>query len=51
MDTRGEMGRVMGEIGDGECSCCDEHWVMYEIVESLYCIPETSITLSVISVD
>ena len=25
----------------------DEHWVMYRIVESLYCTPETNITLDI----
>ena len=25
----------------------DEHWVMYGIVESMYCTPETNITLYV----
>ena len=25
----------------------DEHWEMYRIVESLYCTPETNITLYV----
>ena len=24
---------------------CDEHWVMYGTVQSLYCTPETNITL------
>ena len=30
-----------------ESTCHDEHWVMYGIVESLYNIPETNITLYV----
>ena len=29
-----------------ECTC-DGHWVIYGIVESLYCTPETNITLYV----
>ena len=39
----------MVEIGDGdqECTCHDEHWVMYGIVESLYCTQETNITLNI----
>ena len=28
-----------------EYNCHDDHWVMYGIVESLYCTPETNITL------
>ena len=35
------MGKVMG-IKEGTC---DEHRVLYESVESLYCTPETNITL------
>jgi len=27
------------------CTCHDEHQVMYRIVESQYCTPETDITL------
>ena len=26
---------------------CDDHWVMYEISESLHCMPETNIGLNV----
>ena len=26
-------------------TCHDEHWVMHRIIESLYCTPETNITL------
>ena len=39
----------MGETdqGDQEYAYTDEHWVMYKIVELLYCIPETNITLYV----
>ena len=39
----------MGEIdkGNEEYTYCDEHWVMYKIAESLYCTPETNITLYV----
>ena len=44
MVTRGEVGGGMGEIGEGDH---DEHWVMYGSVESLYCTPETNITLYV----
>lgn len=28
-------------------TCHDDHWVMYEIVESVYCTRETKITLYV----
>ena len=28
-------------------TCCDEHWVFYGSVESLYCIPQINITLHV----
>ena len=43
------MGEWMGEIGDGikECTCQDEHQVMYGSVGSLYCTPETNETLYV----
>ena len=34
-------------MGIKEPTCCDEHWVMYGSVESLYCTPETNITLHV----
>ena len=39
----------MGKIGDGvkEGACCDEHQVMHGSVESLYCTPETKITVYV----
>jgi len=49
MVTRGEVGGRMGEIvmGIKECTCHDEHLVMYRIVESLYRTPETNITLYV----
>ena len=33
--------------GDEEYSWLDEHWVMYRIVELLYCTPKTNITLDV----
>ena len=33
-------------MGIKECMH-DEHWVIYEIVESLYCTPETNIILYV----
>lgn len=29
-------------MGINECTSCDEHWVMYRGVESLYCISETN---------
>lgn len=46
---RGGRGRGMAEIVDGDknCTCHDEHWVLYGIVESLYHTPETNITLYV----
>ena len=31
-------------IGIKEYTGHDKHWVMYETVETLYCIPETKIT-------
>lgn len=34
-------------VTDGDCTCCDEHRVVYRIVKSLYCTPETRITLYV----
>ena len=48
--TRGKVGGRMGEIGVmgiKEGTCCDEHQVSYGRVESLYCTPETIITLYV----
>ena len=30
-----------------ESTCCDEHWVMFAIAESVYCTLETNITLCV----
>jgi len=39
MDETGE--------GDEEYTYGDEHWVMYRIVPSLDCTPETNITLYV----
>ena len=49
MVTRGEVGGGIGEIGDEdeEDICHDEHGVMYGSAESLYCTPETHITLYV----
>ena len=49
MVTKGEVDGQIGEIDDGikEYTYCDEDWVMYEIVESLYCTLETNITLYV----
>lgn len=40
-------GWGMIEVGDGNDTCCHEQWVFYKSVESLYCIPETNITLYV----
>ena len=39
----------VGKIGEGhqECTCLDEHWVMYGTVGSLYYTPESNITLYV----
>ena len=34
-------------MGIKECTCNDVHQVMYRSVESLYCTPETNITLYV----
>ena len=43
MVTRGEVGRGMVKyvMGLKECTCCDEHQVLYISVESLNCTPET----------
>ena len=38
----------MMEIKEGTC---DEHWVLYGSVESLYCTPGTNITLYVNSLE
>ena len=48
MVTKGEGGGGMGKevIGIKEC-ICDGHWVLYGSVESIYCSPETNITLYV----
>ena len=40
-----QVGEGMGEIGEGDYH--EEHWVVYRIVGSLYCIPKTKITLYV----
>lgn len=40
-----EMGEI--GVGDEEDTCLDEHGVMYDIVESLYCGHETVLTLYV----
>lgn len=50
--TRGERGggeRVWDKEGlrIEECTCSDEHWVLFESVESCCCTPETIITLYV----
>ena len=34
-------------MGIKECTSHDEHWVMYGITKSLYCIYETNVTLYV----
>ena len=34
-------------MGIKKCTFCDKHWVMYGIVESLYCTSETNIILCV----
>lgn len=50
MVTRGEVvGEGMAKISDGdkESTGCAEHQLLYRCVESLYCIPETNITLYV----
>ena len=49
MATRGDVSRgmVKGMMGTKECTCCDEHQVMYGSVESLYCTLESNITLCV----
>lgn len=47
---RNSTGRAKGELGeewvrgdrDSERSSHDEPWVMYTIVGSLYCVPETN---------
>ena len=41
----GERGIGIKVIGIKKCACCDEHQVLYGTVESLYCTPETNITL------
>ena len=47
MAIRGETGRGMGEIGEGnkEYTYHSELQVMYGIIESLYCTPGTNLTL------
>ena len=48
-DERYTIGnRVNNVINTGEYTQCSKHGMMYRIVESLYCIPETKITLSII---
>ena len=44
---KGEIDMGMGEIGEGdwEDTYCDEHWLMYRIVETLYCTSETNTAL------
>ena len=32
-------------VGIQECTSGDEHWVMYGSTESLYCAPETNLTM------
>ena len=38
-------GWVKQVMGIKEYTCCDEQWVIYGDVGSLYCTPETNITL------
>lgn len=49
MVTRGEVGRQVGEIGEGdkEHNYLDEHWVIDGSVESPYCSLGINITLYV----
>ena len=43
--TRGEDGGMGKQVMRIKVGTCDEHWVLYGSVESLYCTPETNITL------
>ena len=47
--VRREVGGAMvrGRVTEKECTCCDEHQVLYRTIESPYCTPETKITLYV----
>lgn len=47
MVARGEADGGMGEKekGDKVYITYDDHWVMYRIVQSLYCALETNISL------
>ena len=47
MVNRGEIGKelVKQVMGIKEDTCCDEHWVIYGTVKSLYCTPETNVIL------
>ena len=45
--ARGEVAGGWKQITGLAYTYHDEHWVMYRIVESLYCTPETNITLNV----
>ena len=49
MVTRGKVGGgwVKMAMKFNECMCSDESYVMKGIAESLYCKPETNITLYV----
>ena len=49
MVARGEVGEGISERDEGEegYTYPNEHRVMYRIVESLYCTPETNVTLYV----
>ena len=49
MVTRGEVGGGIYEIdeGDEQYTYPYEHWVMYGIVKSLHCTPETNRTLCI----
>ena len=40
MVIRGQVGEI--DDGHQDFTYQDEHWVIYRIVESLYCTPETN---------
>ena len=49
MVASGEMSGGMGEIVEGDKEYIyEEHWAMCRITESLYCTPETNLTLLII---
>ena len=46
MVTRGEVGGAwVKQVMQIKEDTCDEHWVLYGIIGSLYCTPETNTTL------